>query len=260
MDLQLEEGGTSPVSWDVRFNNAISRYSAIKGPQAQLIPAIIRGLEEWAANLPYVSCDSQGCYEPANIWGLGAESTEIYAIVDWLILHKRHSLADSLRKKYQALCISAQSLDELYPKANAQHDATEKRLIQMCKRQATQLNSFLEGLFRVAFKVSQKNSRKHEDTPHPSSHRKRSKRTVEIEMLEKALIEHIKSARNYAKTLLDAGKEPSLLPRPTKLQLGAQTGIKPWSLSRCFNDPNAHQLRLLWDIAEDLEQILRSRK
>lgn len=261
MSLEERMDVSTRLSWDVRFNNAINRYASIQGLQAEIIPAVVKGLDEWSANLPYKSCDEQGCFEPAHTWGLGAEATEIYGLVDWLILRKRSELANSLRKKYEALCRSAQALDELYPKTSSRDEETEQRLVKMCRRQAAQLNSFLEGLYRVAFKYSCRESRVSGPTECKVSRgSKRSQRVVQIELLEKALKEHINSARQSAHADIDAGKNPSLLPRPSKTQLSQQTGIRLWSLSRCFSDPNAHKLNLLWELANDLEQIIRFKR
>jgi hypothetical protein len=184
--------------------------------------------------------------------------------VDWLTLERQHDLADALRKKFEALYRTAGGLDENFPKLIPQDHATEKRLVRVCLRQTDQLISFLEELLKVAFKYARKKPRKSRAALPPeklsTSHRKRSQRAADIEVLEKALIEHIKSARDYAWAAIDAKKGPMLLPRPLKRELVKQTKIKPWSLSRCFSDPSAHQLRVLWDIAGDLDQILRFKK
>ena len=255
---------TSIISWDERLHRAMDRYTHIKGAKPALIPALVEGLTEWADLLPCSFQDDSGCYLPVNTWGLGAENTEIYALVDWLIVKNRHDLADSLQKKFQALYKTTQTLDNNFPKITTQDHITEKRLVRICRRQTVQLISFLEELLKTAFKYVHKRSRKAKSTVVPpnsvNTHRKRSQRTADIEILEKALIEHIKAARDYAWAAIDAKKGPMLLPRPLKKNLAKQTGIKPWSLSRCFSDPHAHQLRLLWDVAGDLEQILRFKK
>jgi hypothetical protein len=86
---------------------------------------------------------------------------------------------------------------------------------------------------------------------------RRSQRALNIERLEKELIEHIKAARDYAWAAVSEGRHPTLLARPLKRQLAKLTGLEPWTVSRCFDDPQAKQLRLLWDVAADLEQIMR---
>lgn len=252
------------ISWDERLHQAMDRYASIKGIQPALIPAMIEGFSHWARFLPYYFQDEQGLYLPVNMWGLGAEYTEIYAMVDWLILQNRLTFAESLRKKFEALYETARNLDAVYPKMTEQAEAAEKRLVRICRRQTEQLISFLEGLLTVVFRRVDKSASAAKPilpiAAKPARHRKRSQRATDIELCEKALIEHIHSARDYAWAAIDAGKAPSLLPRPIKKDLARQAGIKIWSLSRCLNDSNAHQLRLLWEIAGDLEQILRFKK
>ena len=262
--VQCNLDQTSVISWDERLHRALDRYNHIKGAKPALIPALIEGLTEWADLLPCSFQDESGCYLPVNTWGLGAENTEIYALVDWLTLKGQHDLAEALRKKFEALYQTTKALDENFPKITTQDHITEKRLVRICRRQTVQLISFLEELLKTAFKYVHKKSRKTTIIEVPSNtsrtHRKRSQRTASIELLEKALIEQIKSARDYAWASIDAGKGPRLLKPPLKKELAKQTKTSPASVSRCFNDPAAHQLRLLWETAWDLEQILRFKK
>jgi hypothetical protein len=261
--IQCNSDQTSVISWDERLHRALDRYNHIKGATPALIPALVEGLTEWAELLPYSFQDESGCHLPVNTWGLGAENTEIYALVDWLTLKGQHDLANALQKKFEALYRTTKALDENFPKISTQDHITEKRLVRICQRQVVQLISFLEELLKTAFKYVHKGPRKTKPVVAPNAsttHRKRSQRAADIEVLEKALIEHVKSSQDYAWAAIDAKKGPMLLPRPSKKDLAKQTGIKPWSLSRCFNDPHAHQLRLLWDVAGDLEQILRFKK
>ena len=68
---------------------------------------------------------------------------------------------------------------------------------------------------------------------------------------------HVKAARDHAYAAIDLNREPNLLPRPLKTELGKLVGISAPAVSRCFNDPDAHELRLLWKVAGDLEAILK---
>ena len=260
-DDDVEKKG---LSWDERLHQALNRYSKIKGIQPALIPALTEGLTQWAAGLPYAFQDDKGCYLPVHTWGLGPEYNEIYALVDWLILQNRINFAESLRKKFETLHRTAGELDDIYPIVTDQGQAAEKRLVRIGRRQTELLVSFLEGLLTVAFRSERKT--------HPRSApviaaaassapvRKRSRRATDIECCEKALIEYIHSARDHAWAAIHAGKAPQLLPRPLQKELAQQTGLKSWSLSRCLNDSRAHQLRVLWQVAGDLEQILRFKK
>ena len=86
--------------------------------------------------------------------------------------------------------------------------------------------------------------------------KRRASRTADIDALQRELIAHIKAARDHAVAARDRGDEAKLLPRPSREELGRCAGVKPHSVTRCFTDRQAHQLRFLWDIAADPEQIL----
>jgi hypothetical protein len=85
---------------------------------------------------------------------------------------------------------------------------------------------------------------------------KRASRVAMIEKLCDELKSHIRAAKNHAHERASRSGEPELLPRPSKVQLGKQTGLRPDEVTRCFQDKTAHQLRLLWDMADDLDQIM----
>lgn len=87
--------------------------------------------------------------------------------------------------------------------------------------------------------------------------RKRAPRAAAIEALERQLKDHLRAARDHAQFLLDQNREPVLLPRPSQKDLAKLTGLKAVSVSRCLHDPAANELRLLWEIADDLGQVLR---
>lgn len=158
--FKSNQNQTSVISWDDRLHQALDRYAEVKGAQPALIPVLIEGLRQWADHLPYSFQDDNGVYLPVNKWGLGAEYTEVYALVDWLILENRHDLADSLRKKFEALYRTTEALDGNFPIHTPQDDRTEKRLVKICRRQTIQLINYLEQLFQVAFKYAGKKPRK----------------------------------------------------------------------------------------------------
>lgn len=261
-----EKTGVAGISWNDRFKNVLVRYSRIETICPELIGEIVVGLDLWSQILPQVAKDVDGYYLPANSWGLGPEKTEIYALVDELILRNRHDLSESLRKKFDALCETAESLDARYPKETAADDEAETRLVSLCRRQTLQLRNFLMRLTKVMFgSQSQRSARSHGASRvyiEPgqvgrAGQPRRSQRALNIERLEKELIEHIKAARDYAWAAVSEGRHPTLLARPLKRQLAKLRGLEPWTVSRCFDDPQAKQLRLLWDVAADLEQIMR---
>lgn len=94
-------------------------------------------------------------------------------------------------------------------------------------------------------------------SPKKKSPKKRGERLADIEALRSAMIEHLRSACDYAYTTKDQHGEPRLLPRPTQKALGKLVGMNESKVSRCLNDEKADELRLYWAMAEDLDQIMR---
>lgn len=87
--------------------------------------------------------------------------------------------------------------------------------------------------------------------------RKRGSRTAAIEALQNELSKHLRSARSHAEARLETHGEVHLLPRPTQKQLARATGLTEVAVCRCLADPRAKQLRLLWEMAQDIEAVLR---
>jgi hypothetical protein len=85
----------------------------------------------------------------------------------------------------------------------------------------------------------------------------RSSRAVNIEALEKEMIKHLCDAIDYARATREHKGAPELLPRPTQKELGARVGLRPDAVSRCLNDPLARELQLFWNLADDLDGLLR---
>lgn len=84
--------------------------------------------------------------------------------------------------------------------------------------------------------------------------RKRAERAAKIESLKKALIVHIRSARDHAYSAKQRGDVPSLLPRPAKKELAAQAGVRDYDISRCFEDDM--QLERLYEMANNLDDVM----
>jgi len=95
------------------------------------------------------------------------------------------------------------------------------------------------------------------DRPYRRPARKRADRAANIEALKQALVAHIHSARDHAQAAIDFGREPDLLPRPSRRQLAQQVGITESAASRCFSDTSATELNLLWRTSDNLEAILQ---
>ncbi|MFV0446142.1 MAG: hypothetical protein ACK5Q5_21405 [Planctomycetaceae bacterium] len=88
---------------------------------------------------------------------------------------------------------------------------------------------------------------------------RRQSRAADIEALVGELKLHVQSARDHAFQTRDTQGVPALLPRPTQKDLARRLGITESRVSRSLNDPAAHQLQLLWNLADDLDQLLRYR-
>lgn len=87
--------------------------------------------------------------------------------------------------------------------------------------------------------------------------RKRRDRAAKIERLTEEMIDHLKGAQNHATDTEARTGTPELLRRPRQKELAALTQMTATDVSRCFSDPAAQQLRLLWDMANDLDQIMK---
>lgn len=94
-------------------------------------------------------------------------------------------------------------------------------------------------------------------SPKKKRPKKRGERLADIESLRDAVIEHLRSARDHAHTTKDQHGEPRLLPRPTQKALGELVGMNETKVSRCLKDEKADELRLYWEMAQDLDQIMK---
>ena len=78
-------------------------------------------------------------------------------------------------------------------------------------------------------------------TPAKRPAKRRSTRTADIDALERELIRHIKDARDHAVDSRDRRGAAILLTRPNKAKLGQLAGVKPHSVTRCFQDSERSQ-------------------
>ena len=85
----------------------------------------------------------------------------------------------------------------------------------------------------------------------------RGTRAANIERLELELQQHLMAARHHAYALIDAGHAPELLPRPEQKELARRLSLEPSTVCRCFSDPRAKLLNILWDTARSLESVMR---
>jgi len=88
---------------------------------------------------------------------------------------------------------------------------------------------------------------------------KRSKRAAAIDALTNEMCAFLAGARDHAFSLKQRKRVPELLPRPTQKELAERVGVSPSTVGRCLQDPHAKQLRLLWDAADSLDQVMAFR-
>lgn len=96
-------------------------------------------------------------------------------------------------------------------------------------------------------------------SPAKQKTRRRSPRTAKIEALKKVMIEHLRAARDHAVSTRDLTGGAELLPCPSKEAFGSQAGLKPYDVTRCFQDQAGEDLHTLWNLAHDLDRILAYR-
>lgn len=87
--------------------------------------------------------------------------------------------------------------------------------------------------------------------------RKRSELTAKIELLTNAVIQFLQSARDHAFTTQRSTGTAELLSRPTKKKLGESVGLEPYEVSKCFRDASSRELKLYWNMAKDINQIMK---
>jgi hypothetical protein len=90
--------------------------------------------------------------------------------------------------------------------------------------------------------------------------KKRASRTAAMESLKKAIRDHLIAARDHAYRLIEDDKAPELLPRPTQQLLAKQLKLSKSSISRALADGGDKELTILWEVANDLDQVLKYKR
>ena len=89
--------------------------------------------------------------------------------------------------------------------------------------------------------------------------RRGDRRAKNIGALMEAMREHIRAAQDQIHTARQLGRVPKLLPRPTMSDLASQINVTGSTVTRCLEGKNAKQLRMYWDAAADIDQIMKIR-
>ena len=93
--------------------------------------------------------------------------------------------------------------------------------------------------------------------PHAKKAKKRSSRAACIDALKKALREHLIAARDHAYSSRNKDQGPKLLLRPTQQQLADRLNVSVSAVCRAINDSSDRELPILWDMANDIHQIMK---
>lgn len=99
-----------------------------------------------------------------------------------------------------------------------------------------------------------------ECTEKPRPRPKRGARAAAIEALRLELNAHILAAADHAFDTSERTGTPELLPKPTQAELAERIGVSPPTLGRCLADKAAPELRILWEAADDVYEVMKWRK
>ena len=248
--------------WHERFLRYCDCYDGQCTSPVERAETVAGGLRAWADLVPQQQTGPSGEHQPANTWGLAPELLQLQMVIAHMVLGGSESMAALLDKLGQELQAVSVALDECYPLLTKADKAAETRLSRFARQQA---RSLAELLMRLRKQLGSAGMDKLQSKPKvskarpstPPAQSKRAQRAANTERLKVELVEHIKAAADHVRAAVAAGREPKLLPRPRKVDLGRRLGLASWVVSRCFSDPLAHELRMLWEMAGNLDAILK---
>ena len=87
--------------------------------------------------------------------------------------------------------------------------------------------------------------------------RKRSSRAAAIDAIKQALRVHIRAARDHAHVTGERNEIPVLLARPSQQELADQLRLHPSAVSRALHDASDRELAILWQTANDIDQVMK---
>lgn len=87
--------------------------------------------------------------------------------------------------------------------------------------------------------------------------KKRATRATLIDAIKKELKNHLRSAHDHAHVTLEKYGEARLLPPPAQKLLAKQFNVHESSISRAIKDKSDKEMAILWEIANDVSQILK---
>jgi hypothetical protein len=87
--------------------------------------------------------------------------------------------------------------------------------------------------------------------------KKRAIRAALIDAIKKELKEHLRSTHDHAHVTLEKKGEAELLPPPTQKQLAKHLNVHESTISRAIKDKSDREMPILWEIANDVSQVLK---
>jgi hypothetical protein len=87
--------------------------------------------------------------------------------------------------------------------------------------------------------------------------KKRADMAAKIEALTAEVVKYLVAARDHAFDTMERTGEPKLLERPSKKTFCDLAGLEAYDFSRCYDDGEARELRLYWEMTQDLAQIMK---
>ncbi len=190
---------------------------------------------------------------PNCLWKVGRANWAGYSRHVWFVRSfPRHhrSAVETLQKNPKAI-VFAPTKDRSYQ----WHDATGSLLIPLEGITSFETGKLVIDVEEIEGLIDDAGLGSSEKKVRPI--RKRAEMTAKIELLTNAVIEFLQSARDHAFTTLRTAGAPDLLPRPTKKKLGESVGLKPYEVSKCFKNASSRELRMLWNMALNLDMIMK---
>lgn len=166
-------------------------------------------------------------------------------------------IESSLAAIFELACpMGWQALVQASRQAGTSAYAKQRALSGNLFERALQIWLANETLFDLALLVHRVGINAGWPRPRQAKPHKRASRAALIELLAKHLKDHIASAQEHLRMTTERDGLTELLPRPSQRFLARLTRTSESAVSRCLHDPAARELRLLWEIADDLDRLL----
>lgn len=189
---------------------------------------------------------------PRRVWRIGRLQRDAFNVAVWFGLHLNCRDAAEMISRAQLAAPALLLVPSRMPRAALPEGVVAGSLRELTCWSEGSLDWDEDRLTELltACRPTPRSSRKAAPT-------RRKTRATDIETLVAELKQHLRAARDHANHTLATQGEPRLLPRPTQKDLARRVEITESRVSRSLNDPRATELRLLWNLADDLDQVRR---